>query len=185
MLKTIISNNCAGGAILHDLGMEFMTPTINLQILPEDYIPFCKHFEYYMQFKVKEYKEISPWHDRILKRMFGGIPDMPLGLLDDILICFQHYPTFEEGARKWAERAERMEDIMTDEIGFLFHARGPEYTIPAERFMRLDLPHKLCLTEGFDVSGAVRFDGGGFDAVDGKLRITQVYDYRRWMDGQD
>ena len=35
MIETIISNNCAGGAVLHELEMEFKTPTINLQIFPE------------------------------------------------------------------------------------------------------------------------------------------------------
>ena len=46
MITTIISNNCTGGAVCHELGMEFKSPTINLQILPEDYPRFCANIEY-------------------------------------------------------------------------------------------------------------------------------------------
>lgn len=182
MLKTIVSNNCAGGAILHDLGMEFLTPTINLQILPEDYHVFCKYFDHYIKEEIKEYKDISPWHQEILKRMFGGVPDIPFGILDDILVVFQHYATFEEGANKWKERAERIKNIKIDEIGFIFHARGPEYKSTAERFLQLDLPHKLCLTQNFEIPGSVSFKGDGFSAVNDKLLITQVYDFKSWRD---
>lgn len=185
MIKTIISNNCAGGAIMHELAMEFKSPTINLQILPEQYTFFCRNLPYYLSMELKEAIGLTPYEEVILKKMFGGVPDMPMGLLDNILVCFQHYPTFEEAKKKWDERTQRIKDIPLDEIGFLFHARGEEYRKEAEIFLNLDIPKKLCLTQGFDVPGAVRFDGEGFAAVNGKLRITQVYDYRRWLNEKD
>lgn len=178
MIQTIISNNCAGGAILHDLGMEFKTPTINLQILPEQYAMFCRSLPYYLKSQLTEAKNFTPFEETMLRKMFGGVPDMPIGLLDGILVCFQHYPTFEEAKAKWEERKKKVD---YEHIGHIFHARGPEYKEEAELFMKLDLPNKLCLTQGFDVDGAVRFDGEGFEAVKGKLRITQVYDFRRWV----
>ncbi len=185
MIQTIISNNCAGGAILHDLGMEFKTPTINLQILPEQYEMFCRNLSHYMYAEMREAKNLMPYEETILKKMFGGVPDMPLGLLEDVLVCFQHYATFAEAKKKWDERKRKIKDISLGEIGFLFHARGPEYKKEAESFLKLNLPNKLCLTQGFDVDGAVRFDGEGFGAVNGKLRITQVYDFRRWVNEKD
>lgn len=182
MIKAIISNNCAGGAIMHELGMEFKTPTINLQILPEQYTSFCKNLPYYLGAKLTRAKTFTPYEAAILEKMFRGIPDMPIGLLDDsILVCFQHYQTFAEAKEKWGERALRTKGLLMSEIGFLFHARGPEYYMEAKSFLKLDIPNKLCLTQGFDVDGAVRFDGEGFEAVNGKLRITQVYDFRRWV----
>ena len=89
---TLISNNCAGGAILHSLGMEFRTPTILLQILPEQYPKFCEHFAEYMQKDLVEVKASDLDHQKEiwLIKMFGGVPDMPFGLLGDILVCFQH-----------------------------------------------------------------------------------------------
>ena len=55
MIETIISNNCTGGAVCHELGMEFKTPTINLQILPEEFREFCCNFSYYMNARLMNY----------------------------------------------------------------------------------------------------------------------------------
>ncbi len=45
---TIISNNCIGGIIYHDLGLEFMSPTINLFFKNEDFFTFLNDIEYYI-----------------------------------------------------------------------------------------------------------------------------------------
>lgn len=39
---TIISSNCIGGLIYHDLGMQFKSPTINMYIKANDFIKLCK-----------------------------------------------------------------------------------------------------------------------------------------------
>lgn len=178
---TIISNNCSGGAILHSLGMEFKTPTINLQILPEEFPRFCQYLKTYLDLPLWEYTNISEEHERYLHKMFGGIPSMPFGLLGDIIVCFQHYDTFGDAKRKWDERKVRIE---WDNIGYIFHARGEEYKKEAEEFAALPIQRKLLLTQGFD-AGGVRFDGEGFEAVNGRLRITTVYDYARFCQNED
>lgn len=181
---TLVSNNCAGGAILHSLGMEFRTPTILLQILPEQYPKFCERFAEYMQKDLVEVKASDLDHQQEiwLNKMFGGVPDMPFGLLGDILVCFQHYATFEEAKGKWNERRARID---FSDVSFLMHARGEEYREAAEAFLNLRIGKKLLLTEGFDVPGGVRFDGDGFDAVNGQLRITTVYDFGGWLNGKN
>ena len=179
MIETIISNNCSGGAILHELGMEFKTPTINLQILPEEYPKFCQNFKKYMETDLVEYKDITEEHKTYLYKMFGGVPDMPFGLLGDIIVCFQHYGTFEESKEKWDERKAKVD---YENIGFIFHARGPEYKNEAEEFQRLYLPNKLTLTQDFSIDGGVSFEGEGFSALNGKLLITQIYDYKTWRE---
>lgn len=35
---SLIANNCNGGFILHDLGLKFRSPFVNLYINPDDYI---------------------------------------------------------------------------------------------------------------------------------------------------
>lgn len=35
---SLIANNCNGGFILHDLGLQFRSPFVNLYINPNDYI---------------------------------------------------------------------------------------------------------------------------------------------------
>lgn len=45
---TIISSECAGGVIYHDLGLRFDSPTINLWFKPDDYLAFLKDIKYYL-----------------------------------------------------------------------------------------------------------------------------------------
>ena len=179
MINTIISNNCTGGAVCHELGMEFKSPTVNLQILPEDYIPFCAHLKEFMNEQIFETFAFDLPEVKALNKMFGGIPNFPIGRFRcGGLICFQHYATFGEAKAKWDERKAKID---YDHIGYIFHARGEEYRAEAEEFLALDLPNKLCITQNFEVPGSVRMDGEGFDSVNGKLRIVQAYDYRRWV----
>lgn len=178
MITTIISNNCTGGAVLHELGMEFRTPTINLQILPEDYPRFCKHLRVYMEKELHEPKVFLKHETDALNKMFGGIPNFPIGIVGDIIVCFQHYATFGEAKAKWDERKVKID---YDHIGYIFHARGEEYRAEAEEFLALDLPNKLCITQDFEIPGSVRMDGEGFEMVNNKLRVVQAYDYRRWV----
>ena len=44
---SIISSNCVGGVILHELGLKFNTPTINLFFVPRDYLEFIQNLKYY------------------------------------------------------------------------------------------------------------------------------------------
>lgn len=183
MIESIICNNCAAGAIMHTLGMEFKTPTINLQILPEEFPRFCNHLMYYTNISMREYTDISARHEKYLNKMFGCVPDMPLGILDDIVVCFQHYNTFVEGRQKWDERSQRID---YQNMGYIFHLRGEEYRSEAETFARLQIPNSLILCEGFDVDGGIRFDPGegnnAFSAVNGQLLITQIYDFKKWRE---
>lgn len=181
MIETIISNNCTGGAVLHELAMEFKTPTINLQILPEQFREFCANLSYYMKQDLIECHTFTPYEEAMLRKMFGGVPDMPFGLLEDIIVCFQHYETFDEAKEKWDERKARID---YDHIGYIFHARGPEYAKEADDFIREELPNSLVITENFVLPGSIALypkEGeNAFSAVNGKLLITQVIDYKSW-----
>ena len=182
MIQTIISNNCAGAAVMHELGMEFKSPTINLQILPEEFTKFCWNFQNYMRWDLIEYKPfmMSRVHKDYLYKMFGGVPDMPLGLLWDVMICFQHYETFADAKKKWDERKARID---YENIGFMFYARGEEYRKETEDFLALEvIKNKLALTQGFSVDGSIRFDGDGFSVINGKLLLTQVTDFKAWRE---
>ena len=92
---TLLSNNCNGACILHDLGLKFNSPFVNLWLYPKDFIKYCGNIKYYMS---KELTFIDKWE---------GL-DYPVGLLDDIKIYFQHYHSEEEAKKKWEERTKRM-----------------------------------------------------------------------------
>lgn len=45
---TIISSNCIGGVIYHDLGLRFQTPTVNLTIGMPDMVKLAGNLKWYM-----------------------------------------------------------------------------------------------------------------------------------------
>lgn len=107
---TIISSNCNGGIILHDLGLQFNTPTINLYFGAEDYLKFVSDLSGYLQ---KELTETESGYD------------YPAGRLGDIIIYFMHYSSFAEAKKKWDERKKRIDMnnlfiMMTDRNGCTF-----------------------------------------------------------------
>lgn len=102
---SILCNNCTGGFILHDLGLRFDSPTINMFFHDLDFFDFIEHFEYYI---TKNLIQIpNPKYD-------PAAPDYPVavlsgeGALKDIELHFLHYPNFDEANKKWETRKARL-----------------------------------------------------------------------------
>ena len=91
---SIISNNCLGGCIAHDLKIKFESPTINLYFSYEDFLKFCSNLKYYLSLEPVEYFN----HDK----------KCPVGIIDDVIIYFLHYENFNEAKLKWLERSKRV-----------------------------------------------------------------------------
>lgn len=92
---SIIASNCIAGEIYNDLGLKFMSPTINLFFNAKDFLKFVLNLKYYTAQKLV-----------FIKNTAG---DYPLGQLDDIYVHFLHYKTAEEAAEKWYERCKRID----------------------------------------------------------------------------
>lgn len=94
---TIIANNCIGGIIYHDLGIQFQSPTINLDIPAADFLLLCEHLKEYLSLPVNPLESLE---------------DCPVGVIQgpygDVRINFRHYKTFADGVTKWEERKARM-----------------------------------------------------------------------------
>ena len=90
---TIISSNCIGGIIYHDLGLPFLTPTVNLSFDMNDFVKFVSNLKYYI--------------DKDLIKLDTN-KEYPIGVIEDIKINFIHYKTFEEAKTKWDERKQRI-----------------------------------------------------------------------------
>lgn len=102
---SIISNNCSGVFLYKKFNCKYLSPTINLQISPVDYIKFCKNLEYYLSIKIDEIEK----PDNIgFKALGGEIINFPVGKLDDLTIYFQHYKDFKSAESKWEERKLRI-----------------------------------------------------------------------------
>lgn len=91
---TILSNNCVGALISHDLGERFLTPTVNLFLGTEDFVKFVENLDYYLGLEVVESPKVN-------------VP-YPVGLLGDLELHFVHYSNIEEAIVKWVARSKRM-----------------------------------------------------------------------------
>ena len=90
---TIISADCIGGVIYHELHQRIDTPTVNLFFSAHDFVKFCKNLEFYV-------------HCEILPCNTGG--EYIQGMLGDIILNLVHYNSVEQANQKWQERKERI-----------------------------------------------------------------------------
>ena len=129
MTPTIISDNCNAGIIYHDLGLQFLSPTINLYFLPGDYLKFLQNLHHYLQVEPKEIADESvAW---------------PVGRLEDVKVYFMHYKSFEEARTKWIARAARVDFdnlfVLMSEKNGCTHAEMKEFDL-------MPFQHKAFLT---------------------------------------
>ena len=71
---SLIASNCTGGVILHDLGLRYHSPFVNLWMKPKDFIIICQNLREYMDCELEFIQE-------------EGI-GYPVGLLNDVRIYF-------------------------------------------------------------------------------------------------
>lgn len=99
-VPSIICNNCLGGVILHDLGLQFKTPTINLYFrTKEEFIFFVQNITEMQNLKMNE----------IICKEYNA----PAGEMEykghSVVIIFQHYKDFQSGYEKWKMRMKRLD----------------------------------------------------------------------------
>lgn len=95
---SLISSNCNGAMISHDLGQQFRTQFVNLTLMSKDFVRYLGNLEYYnsideIRFLPEEDRE--GWN-------------CPVGVLKDLRIYFVHYHSDDEALQKWNERKKRM-----------------------------------------------------------------------------
>lgn len=131
---SVISSNCNGACILHDLGMKFQSPFVNLWLKPDDYLKLCYNLHEYMDEEL----------------IFISEPNVnyPVGMLRDIKIYFQHYSTEEEAKSKWNERKNRID---YNNLYFLFTDRDGCSDLNKKRFQELPYKNKVLFTHIHDM----------------------------------
>lgn len=102
---SLFCNNCTGAMILHDLGVQFNSPCVNLFIEEPYYLKFIQNLPHYQKQRLVFFKTDKPY---------------PVAKLDDIVIDFMHYSSNEEAEQKWYERFSR---VNYDNIFFMLHQR--------------------------------------------------------------
>lgn len=100
---TLLCNNCNGACILHDCGLKFNSPCVNVGFDPKDFIKFCSNINHY---KNCELTFLAP---KDIPQSDIWIGEYPKAKLDDIYLYFPHYKSQEDAAHMWYKRIERMD----------------------------------------------------------------------------
>ena len=91
---SVICNNCTGAMVLHDLGLRFNTPTVNLYFKADEYILFLQNLKNNLSADLRDVTEDNPF---------------PVGLLNETVhLYFMHYKSFKEAEEAWYRRCRRV-----------------------------------------------------------------------------
>ncbi len=100
---SILSNFCLGGIVSDQLGLEFLSPTVNMVCLGEEFIKFVNNFEEYLSVDMVEYKD-----ETYIPRTRGTETFMGKGLVRDVTWYFRHSRQPAADVKKWNERRHRV-----------------------------------------------------------------------------
>lgn len=171
---SIFCTNCIGGVMYHDLGLEFLSPTINLTIGIKDFIKMAKNLKWYM--------------DQPLEELESGesFPVARLGTGDAaVQVNFLHYGTFQDAREKWEERKRK---INWDRIVLITTDRNNCDYSTLRLFDELPYPNKLAFThvDYPELSSAFYFKGFEDQPELGTLTdFKPQFFKRRYMDSFD
>lgn len=121
---SIISQQCIGSVIYHDIGMRFLTPTVNLYLEAKDFIEMVENLEEYMKMPINVKKENG----------------LVIGKLGKLKVIFLHYDDVVVAKEKWEERKKR---IIWDKIFVICTDRDGFDQECFERFKKIKYPKAL------------------------------------------
>lgn len=133
---TIISANCNGGIISHDLGLRFCSPTVNLFFRAEDFIKFCENLPYYLSIDT-----MSECTDPAVTK--GA--SYPVACLGDLRLFLVHYASVVEAQEAWNRRKRRVNwsniaIMTTDRDGMTGELKDRFEKLPYRKVMFTHLP---------------------------------------------
>lgn len=125
---TVISSNCNGCLILHDLGMRYNSPFVNLYIEAEEYLRLLQNLPWYMEQELIFVPSEKPY---------------PVAKLGDVHLHCVHYPSEQEVREKWNQRKARMD---WDNLYVMFTDRDGCTLDHLKTFDALPFAHKVVFT---------------------------------------
>ncbi len=179
---SLLTNNCNGGFIYHDLGLQFKSPTINLYFIYDHFLRFLEDLDYYLRQELVEASTpafVEP----------NNSPICNLGEGDKkIELHFLHYHSFAEAKELWNKRKARLN---RENLFVMFAAFDKAEESQIARFDALPFKNKVVFVErpmpkynsayyikGYEESGLgvlSRFSG-----LRGK-RILDSFDFVTWF----
>lgn len=156
---SVISSNCNGALILHDLGEAFRSPFVNLYLDPADFIKYLqqpRHYQAQELFFVESDK------------------GYPVAKLDDIWLYFVHYHSEQDAREKWQQRSAR---INWDNVFVMMTARDGFTEADLRAFDALPYAHKVVFVHKPypDIKSACYIKGFEQDC-----QVGDLYEYSGW-----
>jgi len=173
---SIICSNCIGGIIYNNLGLQFLSPTINMWMTNKDLIKFASNIQEYIAAELVD---------------SGKYEGYPTGKLLDITLYLNHYATFEEAKIKWDDRKKR---IHYDNLYIIMGDGGLNYedfkglnSIPCKRLITFTAKDYPEFDYTFQLKKYEKESSVGFFAVkdlDGFREFEKEFDYVNWLNGE-
>ncbi len=173
---SLLVPNCMGGILLHDLGLQFRSPMVNLMMFQNEFVRMVCSLDEYLA------RELA----------FFSHPEytFPCAKLGDVTIHFTHYQTEEEVLEKWRSRCARLDrenlfiaalerDGLTEaEIRELGRVRARGIVVfTARRYP--DIPY-ACYVPQLSKDGAVE-DILARSFADDHRKYEEVFDFVKWF----
>lgn len=137
---TIISNNCWGGVFYRNNNLEYLSPTLGLFFMAEDYIKFIYNLKEYINANLQFIRiEDSKYYDYLKKLNYKA----PIGKIKDVEIMFLHYKDEIEAREKWNRRKER---INWNKIIYKFSDQNMCTYEHLKKFNDFKANNKICFT---------------------------------------
>lgn len=134
---SILSNDCVGGVMAHDLGLPFRSPTVNLFFDSVDgFLTYVAGIGYYRSAPLLDGGSLRQGGRRYPVGLLAGSGRWP-----ELKIHFLHYASFDHALKKWRERSERIDPA---QLCVVLHAKRMEPS-ELERFLRLPVERKVVL----------------------------------------
>ena len=171
---TVISANCVGAFILHDLHQPFNSPFVNLCLSPQDFLRYLQNMDFY---------RTQPLTFVQTEKSY------PVGKLADLEIHFMHYHSEQEAKAKWEERLKRLN---LDNLFIMMTDRDSCTEQDLQDFDQLPFKHKVVFThkpypeikssfyiKGFEKRGQVGnlFEFSGWNG----RKYYDQFDYVSWF----
>ena len=171
---TVISANCVGAFILHDLHQPFNSPFVNLYLSPQDFLRYLQNMDFYLTQALTFVQTEKSY---------------PVGKLADLEIHFMHYHSEQEANEKWQLRTSRMK---LDNLFIMMTDRDGVTEKDIQLFDQLPFKNKVIFThkpypafkstyyiKGFEKQNQVG-DIFKFSGWNGKKYYDQ-FDYVKWF----
>ena len=182
---SILSSNCVGGEVYHDLGLPFNSPTINLWMVQPDFLKFVTDIQYYIESKLCFSSELEgKYHCPVA---YLGVDDKK------ITIIFLHYKNRMSAEECWEKRKKRIDFskiclMMSDRDGITYD--------DMIRFGKIHCYRKIMFTykdyPEFDFTYKLEKDKGKLcvrnyqmKKWNGFWRWESQFDCAKWMNGDE